>query len=152
MVHCTACEEGHVRSFNHSMADQFTFGSCGLPNSFFKLNWAFGHKWSGENAHAGVRGKGLTCQKVGSLFLCQILEVSSQGSRCCTNHNWKANPTIGLNQKKFQIKVLRVSDYYFESIICQLHEKIQILGLCNIIVFHWSIHFWYFMNSGVYEA
>lgn len=63
MVHFTACEEGHVRSFNDNMAGQFKFGSCGVPNSFFKLNWAFGHKRPGENTHA-EEGRVLPARKL----------------------------------------------------------------------------------------
>jgi len=52
------------------MADQFMFGGCDMPNFFFIFNWDFGDKWVGENAHAGVGGKGLTCQKVGRVSSC----------------------------------------------------------------------------------
>lgn len=41
-----------------------------MPNCFFKLNWAFGCLWPGENAHGGVGGKGLACQKVGRVCSC----------------------------------------------------------------------------------
>lgn len=52
------------------MADQFMLGGCDTPNFFFILNWDFGYKRLGENAHAGVGGKGLACQKVGRVCSC----------------------------------------------------------------------------------
>lgn len=70
MIHCTLYQKGHMKPFSHSVTDQLMFGGCDKPNSFFKCNWAFGHNWLGENAHAGVGGKGLACQKAGRVCSC----------------------------------------------------------------------------------
>lgn len=76
VIHCTPCSKGHIKPFSHSTADQL-FGGCHMPISFFKLYWAFGHNWPGENAHAGVGGKGLACQKAGRVFSFQRPEILS---------------------------------------------------------------------------
>lgn len=159
MVHCTACEEGHVRSFNHSMADQFKFGSCGVPKSFFKLNWAFGHKWPGENAHAGVRGKCLTCQKVGRVCSCvrylkfQVKEADV--AQITTEKQILPLASIRRSSKlKFWGSLTIILKVLFVSCMKKYKYWVCVILLCSIeaLISVISIHFWYFMNSGVYEA
>lgn len=52
VIHCTPYKKAILSLLG--MADQLMFGDSDMPSSSFKLNWAFGHSWPGENAHAGV--------------------------------------------------------------------------------------------------
>lgn len=93
------------------MADQLMFGGCDMPSSSFKLNWAFGHSWPGENAHARVGGS-LAHQKAGTACSCvtNLKFLLKEADAVGTTLEKKILALASTLESKFQTKIVRVCD------------------------------------------